>query len=366
MDLGDPPVVARQKPDQHVGEVIAGGAVEPPHDPEIDDDDRPRGIDEHVSGVQVGVKKAVAEHLIEKGAGGFCQQLVDAVPGGEQRGAVVDADAGDPRQRQHPAAGALPVDLRHAKARIAGEIFGELGPGRGLEAQIHLESDHFGQGLNDLDRLQPPQRRVKPLDPACEPQEQVEVAGEGLGDPRPQHLDRDLAAVGGFGEMDLGDRGGGDRGFVERCEQGFERPLELGFDRRARLGTRKRRQSILQGRQIGGDLLAQQIGPGRQQLAELDEARPHFVERRGKPLAGARGGGPASAREQPGDPQVKGDDRDAGKRKQRIVARQDQPDCGQAGEVAQAAQQARTLGAQPSEAPSRVERSDAPRSDCGI
>ncbi len=338
MDLGHPPVVARQKADQHVGEVIAGGAVEPAHDPKIDDDDRPRRVDEHVSRVHVGVKEAVAEHLVEKGAGGLGQQLVDAVPDGNQRGTVVGANAGDPLEGQHAAAGALPIDPRHAKAGIAGKVFAELGRGRGFEAQIHLETDHFGQGLHDLDRLEPPRRRVQALDPPGEPQKQIEVAGERLGHARPQHLDRDLMPVRGAGEMDLGDRGRGNRGFVERGEQGFERPAELGLDRRPRLVPRKRRQAILEARQIGRDLFAEDIGPGRQQLAELDEARPHFVERGGEPLTRARGRRTAPTGKDPGAAQIEGEPGDGGKRKQRVVAREGQADRGEPGEVAQAAQ----------------------------
>jgi len=85
------------------------------------------------------------------------------VPGGRQRCAVVDAHPGDPLQCQHAAAGAQPIDPWHAKTGIPGEILGELrGRGR-LEAQIHLEFHDLGQGLHDLDRLQPAQHGLKTL-----------------------------------------------------------------------------------------------------------------------------------------------------------------------------------------------------------
>ncbi len=77
--------------------------------------------------------------------------------GGNQRLAVIDPDAGDALGRQHGAAGARPIDLRHAKRRVAGEILGQLGGGGGLEAQVHFELDRLRQGLDHLDRLQPAQ-----------------------------------------------------------------------------------------------------------------------------------------------------------------------------------------------------------------
>ena len=83
--------------------------------------------------------------------------------GGDQRRAIVDADPGYPLQCQHAAAGAPPIDPRHAKIRVAGEILGELRGGGGLEAQIHLEPNDLGQHLYHLDGLQPPQHRLQAL-----------------------------------------------------------------------------------------------------------------------------------------------------------------------------------------------------------
>ena len=102
------------------------------------------------------MEKAVAEHLLEECAGRVAQQGLDIVPGGDQRGAVVDPDAPDALGRQHGAAGAQPIDPRHPKARIAREILGKLGGRGGLEAQIHFELHRLRQHFDDLDRLQPP------------------------------------------------------------------------------------------------------------------------------------------------------------------------------------------------------------------
>ena len=192
-----------------------------------------------------------------------------------------------PARGSAPAPGALPIDLRHAKGRVAGEILAQFGGGRRLEAQIHLEPH----------RLRPGSRRCRPASAGAaaaraarqggEPGEQVEVAARRRGDARAQHLDRDLRAVGGRR------RNGPARS--RRRRRGRRRSWRTASRAAARIRPRrrrapgragKRRQPILQLRQIGGDLVAEQIGAGSPALAELDEARPQLAERRGQPLAG--------------------------------------------------------------------------------
>ena len=140
--------------------------------------------------------------------------------GSDERHAVVDPDPGHPLGGQDGAAGALPIDLRHAKGRVVREVLAELGGGGGLEAQIHLDLDRLREGFDDLDRLQSAQSRPGALDQTGEPAEQIEVAGKGAGDPGTQDLDRDLAPVGRHRKMDLRDRGCGDRSFVETSRTG--------------------------------------------------------------------------------------------------------------------------------------------------
>ena len=139
--------------------------------------------------------------------------------------------------------------------------------------------------------------------------------------------------------MDLGDRCGRDRGFVERREQRLERTGELGLDQRSRLASREWRQPILQARQIEGDLLAEEIGSGRQKLAKLDKARAQLPECRGEPLTGARRSDGTAAREGAAQPQQGSSGRDGVQRKERVVPRQGHTDPDQPGEVAGTPQQ---------------------------
>jgi hypothetical protein len=123
-------------------------------------------------------KKPVAKHLVEESLRRLAQQRADIVPGGDQRGAVVDP--------MPPMRSVVSTRVRcaanrprHVKCRIAGEILGELRGRRRLEPQIHLDLDRLGQGAHDLDRLQPAQRRARPLDQARQPHQELEIAGEG-------------------------------------------------------------------------------------------------------------------------------------------------------------------------------------------
>ena len=78
----------------------------------------------------------------------------------------------------------------------------------------------------------------------------------------------------------LGDGGGGDR----RAELGeviLEPAAERLLDGAARLGHGERRQPVLQVAQVAGELGADQVGAGGQELAELDVAGAEAGERAG-------------------------------------------------------------------------------------
>ncbi len=91
-----------------------------------------------------------------------------------------------------------------------------------------------------------------------------------------------LAPVGvdHLGPMHLRDRGGGDR-LAELDEQARQRRLERGLDALHRDLARQRRDAVLQPLQLARDLVADDVGPGGEELAELHIGRT-------QPLHGAR------------------------------------------------------------------------------
>src|SRR5207244_9579709 len=138
--------------------------------------------------------------------------------------------------------------------------------------------------------------------------------------------------------MNLGDRSSGDCRFIKRREQSGERAREFGLDQGTRLGAWERRQAILQARKVDGDFLAEEIGPRRQELAELDETRSEFAESGGEPLARARPDRAAAACKQPGEPQERPSAGDGIQWKEGVVSREGQADPNQAHQVADTAQ----------------------------
>ena len=78
--------------------------------------------------------------------------------------------------------------------------------------------------------------------------------------------------------MHLRDRRARDRRLVERPEDFIHRlavqPGERGLD----LGERKRRHAVLELRELVGDVRRQEIAPGGEHLAELDEDRTELLE----------------------------------------------------------------------------------------
>ena len=75
-------------------------------------------LDEQVSGMHVGVEEAVAQSMAQEGLHQVRGDRLEVVAGVAQAFDVVQLDAVDPLHGEHVAAGALPVDGRHAEAGI--------------------------------------------------------------------------------------------------------------------------------------------------------------------------------------------------------------------------------------------------------
>ena len=98
-----------------------------------------------------------------------------------------------------------------------------------------------------------------------------------------QDLHRRLAAVLQPGEVNLGDRSGGHRHRVEFGEHLAGRLAVSLFDRRQGDFRRERRHPVLQLGEFVGDVGRNQVAPGGQHLAELDENRPERLQRLAQP-----------------------------------------------------------------------------------
>ncbi len=95
---------------------------------------------------------------------------------------------------------------------------------------------------------------------------------------RTLHLDDDRVAVRQDRTVHLADRRGRDRRLAELQERLLEREAQLVLDDLAHLGEGERRHVVLEPAQLGDDVRRDDVGPGREQLAELDERRTELVE----------------------------------------------------------------------------------------
>ena len=177
---------------------------------------------------------------------------------------------------------------------------------------------------------------IDPLDKRGEPAEQHDVAGELRLDSGPQHFDRDFRAFVGHREMNLRDRCRRDRRLGRSC-------------RRARSSGAPSSRSMVAIALSDGkggiwacrvdrstsDILADEVRPHRQRLAEFDEARAQLDHRRGQPFARpALRPYPGEAAEQPEQRR-----RRAGlfERKERVMLRQRPRDRDEPSQVVQRA-----------------------------
>ena len=332
MHLGDAGVVAGDEAEKDLGEEAPFLVAEPAHDAAVDRDQPALGVDEQVAGVHVGMEEAVADRMGEEGLDDLAAEAFEIMAGGTQRLDVGEPDTVDPFIDQDLARGQPPVRHRHAEIGVLPGVLGEFGEGRGLEPQIHFHRDGARQGLDHGGHAQAPRLGRAPLGKLRAEAHGGEIAMEAVADAGPEDLDRDLGAVLQPGAMDLRDRGGRDR-LAELGEDRLDRPVRRRLDRGARLRHREGRHPVLQGREVLGDLHADDIGPRRQELAELDIGRAEPGQ--GRRQAG-RGGAGAAALDQPAE-----HDQGARGRRQhgrvdegeRALARQHEADPRRAGEM---------------------------------
>ncbi len=271
MHLGDALIVARDEAVEDLGEEAPLLEPEAAHDPEIDRDEAPLAIDEQVALMHVGVKQAVAHRVAQEALDDDGAELRQHEALLRQPDRVVELGAVDPFERQHLGGGSVPIDLRHAEVGLAGHVLRELGGGGGLQPEIGLHLERAGERVDDARRTQALAVGKLALDEGGGGLHVGEVALHQPLDAGASHLDRHVALaerVADAAAVHLRDGGGGD-GLAERHEEVVEPAAEGLLDLPHRLLARERVHAVLQPLQRLDDVGPDDVGPRRQELAEL-------------------------------------------------------------------------------------------------
>ena len=235
--------------------------------------------------MRVRVEEPVPEHHRHPGVREPVGDVATLVRPHRREVEVGDLRPAQVLERQDPGGRVLPDHLRDDHLLVAGEVAVErLGVAR-LVAVVQLEPDRARElvdellGIHELERLHPlaeqPRRLV----------EEPEVGLDLLGRGRALHLDRDLAAVGQDGAMDLADRRRRERREVELEECPIHAQVELCLDDVAHVLEGNRRGVVLEAAQLRDDVGRHHVRTRRQELTELDERRPELVQHHAEPLA---------------------------------------------------------------------------------
>ena len=194
---------------------------------------------------------------------------------------MAQLDPVEPFERQHAPRGPPPVDFGNVEAGLGDHIVAQLGRRGAFALEVELAPGPLLEMLDDEARAEPFEFAPGALDVERGPLVGFDRLGEFFLDPRAEHLDRDLAALGGDRMVDLGDRCGADGHLVEFAEQGFERSAERGLDRRLDRREWLGRERILKLEEVGRGGIADQIGTGGQRLAQFDRGGADRLQRGG-------------------------------------------------------------------------------------
>ena len=243
---------------------------------------------EHVGRMRIAVEEPVTEDHRHPG---LRHQISDGASLLERptlRIQIGHLDPVEPLERQNPGARIGPEDPRHANVRMAGEVAVECVRVPRLEPVVELLPDRARELVDKLLRVDEVEGTHSFLGYAGRLIEQRDVGLDLSRRARTLHLDGDLPPVRQRGAMHLSDRGGGDRRLVELREELGDREAEILLDHLLDICDRKRPDVVLQAAQLRDDVGRKDVGPRRQQLAELDEGRAKLVEHLAQMLAALR------------------------------------------------------------------------------
>ena len=227
------------------------------------------------------MEKPVAKHLGEENGDAITRQLLQIHPGFAQALDLPHRHAIHALHHQHFGADPVPEHLRHHDQMQIGHVAAQLGGTGGFAHQVQLIVQvlvELGHHLARLEALAVGRQAVYPRGHHAD---QAHILVDDLQHAGAQHFHRHLALASVLvtqgGEMHLRDGCAGHRLPIEAQENLADRLAERPLDDGDGLLGRKRRHAVLQQRQLIGDVRRQQVAPGGQHLAKLDEDRPQFL-----------------------------------------------------------------------------------------
>ncbi len=283
VQFGHPAVVAPEEGEEVLRQVVLVELGQRADDAEVERDVAVEvgafTTDQDVARMHVGMKEAMAEHLREEDLDAFARQLLQVDAGLAHLVHASDRNAVHALHRQHVHGAGTPVHLGHPQQTRVGEIAAQLIGVGALADQVELVVQVMVELVDHLQRPQPAGVGRHPGQQRAEGAQQRQVALDDVGHAGTQHLDRHRAAVVQTREVDLGDRRRGDRRGVELGIDLGDPAAEATLDLRDGVLPRKWRHPVLQQCELVGDVDGDQVAPGREHLAELDEDRPQAFER---------------------------------------------------------------------------------------
>ena len=252
--------------------------------------------------MRVGVEEAVPEDHLHPGVGDPVRQLAARVHRRQLELQIGELHALEVLERQHPHAGVVPVDPGHDDGVRVREVAPERVGVPRLELVVELLPDEARELVDEVVDVDEVERADALPDQAGGLVEEGKVVLDLTRRVRPLHLDDHLVAVREHRPVHLADRRGCDRRLSELDERLLERQAEFAFDDLPHLRERERAHVVLQPAQLGDDVRRDDVGPGREQLAELDERRPELVEHLAQVPPALRAGGRLGARLDPRRP----------------------------------------------------------------
>ena len=114
--------------------------------------------------VKVGVEETVDHRLAKEGADQDRGERLAVMAGGDQRIAVVELDAVEPFERQHPPRGPPPVDLGNMIAGLGDHVLAQLGCRGAFALEVELARGPLPEMGDDEAWAQPLGLAAEPLD----------------------------------------------------------------------------------------------------------------------------------------------------------------------------------------------------------